>query len=91
MVDSGGGSQNGATQLNLGIPLPVALPSSAMLGGVLITVGPEGVASAGANAFAHTLLVRAQQRRKYVSTWAWAATTRDQVESPATAPMLSQL
>ena len=29
--------------------------------------------------------------RQYVSTWPWAATTRDQGKSPATAPMLSQL
>ncbi len=63
VLDSVSGPENGATQLNLTVPLPVALPSSAMLGGVLITVGPEGVGSAGADAFAHTLLVRAQQRR----------------------------
>jgi hypothetical protein len=63
VLDSVGGSQNSATQLNLTVPLPVALPSSAMLGGVLIPVGPEGVGSAGADAFAHTLLMRAQQRR----------------------------
>jgi hypothetical protein len=61
--DSGSGSENGAGQLNLTIPLPVALPTSAMLGGVLIPIGPDGVRSAGADAFAHTLLVRAQQRR----------------------------
>ena len=63
LLDPATGSENGATQLNLTVPLPVALPSSAMLGGVLITVGPEGVGSAGADAFAHTLLMRAQQRR----------------------------
>jgi hypothetical protein len=63
LLDPATGSENGATQLNLTVPLPVALPSSAMLGGVLIPVGPEGVGSAGADAFAHTLLVRAQQRR----------------------------
>src|SRR6266516_1336220 len=44
VLDSVSGPENGATQLNLTVPLPVALPSSAMLGGVLITVRPEGVA-----------------------------------------------
>jgi hypothetical protein len=63
LLDRISGSENAATQLNLTVPLPVTLPSSALLGGVLITVGPEGVSSAGADAFAHTLLVRAQQRR----------------------------
>ena len=63
LLDRVSGSGNAATQLNLTVPLPVALPSSAMLGGVLIPVGPEGVGSAGADAFAHTLLMRAQQRR----------------------------
>ncbi len=43
-------------------PLPVELPSSAVLDGAEVLVGPDGVRTAGARAFARTLLQRAQAR-----------------------------
>ena len=43
-------------------PLPVDLPSVVALGGADVPVGPDGVQTTGARAFAQVLLARAQDR-----------------------------